>query len=131
MLRYSESGGQYKTMSIAIEKEFRVLVTQTSVTEPNGQQGRWRATALAFPGIAEEGASREQVIRQIQARIVEILRHSEIVTLTVPAFPLTKEDEELLARGWDDHGLFKNDPEALKLFDEIEEERDRHLVGDA
>lgn len=116
-------------MSIAIDKEFRVLVTQTPVSEPNGQSGRWRATALGFPDIAEEGASREQVIRQIQARIIEILRHSEIVTLTMPALPLTKEDEELLAQGWDDHGLFKNDPEALNLFDEIEEERDRRLVG--
>ena len=87
---------------------------------------------MGFPGIAEEGASREQVIRQIQARIVEILRHSEIVTLTVPALPsqaVTQGEDELLAQGWDDHGLFKDDPEALKLFDEIEEERDRHLVG--
>lgn len=116
-------------MSIAIDKEFRVLVTHTPLREPNGQSMRWRATALGFPDIAEEGASREQVIRQIQARIVEILRHSEIVTLTVPALPATTEDEGLLAQGWDDHGLFKNDPEALKLFDEIEEERDRHLVG--
>src|SRR5882672_7715016 len=118
-------------MSIAIDKEFRVLVTQAPVCEPNGQPGRWRATALGFPDIAEEGASREQVIQQIRARIVEILRHAEIVTLTVPALPssaATKEDEELLAQGWDDHGLFKNDPEALKLFDEIEEERDHHLV---
>jgi len=116
-------------MSIATYKEFRVLVTQAPIREPNDQPGRWRATALGFPDLAEEGASREQVIRQIRDRIVEILRHSEIVTLTVPALPLTKEDEELLAQGWDDHGLFKNDPEALKLFDEVEEERDRYLVG--
>jgi len=38
-------------------------------------------------------------------------------------------DDDLAAQGWDDHGLFKDDPEALKLFDEIEEERDRNLVG--
>lgn len=115
-----------------MDKEFRVLVTQSPVSEPNGQPTRWRATAIGFPDIAEEGASREQVIQQIRDRIVEILRHSEIVTLTVPALPSpapTKEDDELQAQGWDDHGLFKNDPEALKLFDEIEEERDRQLVG--
>jgi len=121
-------------MSITIDKEFRVLVTEAPVREPNGQPGRWRATALGFPDVAEEGASREQVIQQIRDRIVEILRHSEIVTLTVPALPspvatMEMEDDELLARGWDDHGLFKNDPEALKLFDEIEEERGRHLAG--
>lgn len=49
--------------------------------------------------------------------------------------PLPNEDtalaevtDTLPAQGWDDHGLFKDDPEALQLFDEIEEERDRHLV---
>lgn len=118
-------------LSIAIDKEFRVLVTQAPVREPNGSPGRWRATALGFPGVAEEGDSREQVIRQIQARIIEILRHAEIVTLTLLSPAVTKEEDELLAQGWDDHGLFKNDPEALKLFDEIEEERDHHRVGDA
>ena len=119
-------------MSVDIYKEFRVLVTQASVREPDGKSARWRATALGFPDIIEEGASREQVIRKIQARIVEILRHSEIVTLTVPQISpvaTTEEEGALLAQGWDDHGLFKNDPEALKLFDEIEGERDRHLVG--
>ncbi|MCI0388567.1 MAG: hypothetical protein MOB07_07350 [Acidobacteria bacterium] len=38
-------------------------------------------------------------------------------------------EADLAIQGWDDHGLFKDAPEALKLFDEIEEERDRHLVG--
>lgn len=40
-----------------------------------------------------------------------------------------EETEVLHTQGWDDHGLFKDDPEALQLFDEIEEERNRHLVG--
>jgi hypothetical protein len=38
-------------------------------------------------------------------------------------------EADLAIQGWDYHGLFKDAPEALKLFDEIEEERDRHLVG--
>lgn len=43
---------------------------------------------------------------------------------------ITTEDEDAIrAQDWDDYGLFKDYPEALKLFDEIEEERDRHLVG--
>ena len=42
---------------------------------------------------------------------------------------IVEEADALVAQGWDDHGLFKDDPEALQLFDEIEEERDRHLVG--
>jgi hypothetical protein len=119
-------------MSITTDKEYRVLITHLPVREPNGQPERWRATVLGFPYIVEEAVSREQVIRQVQARIAEILRQSEIVTLTAPALsPLavTEEDHALLAQGWDDHGLFKDDQEALKLFDDIEAERDRHLVG--
>jgi len=122
-------------MNITTDNEYRVLVTHSPVREPNGQPGRWWATVLGFPHIAEEGGSREQVIRQIQDRLAEILRHSEIVTLTAPALSSVAAPEEpgegdaLLAQGWDDHGLFKDDPEALKLFDEIEEERDRHPVG--
>ncbi|MGH9767410.1 MAG: hypothetical protein ACREAB_08250 [Blastocatellia bacterium] len=119
-------------MNIVTDNEYRVLVTHTPVSEPNAQPGRWWATVLGFPYIAEEAVSREQVLRQIQTRLAEILRHSEVVTLTVQALPspVADEDEDaLLSQGWDDHGLFKNDPEALMLFDEIEEERDRHLVG--
>ncbi|MCG3161300.1 MAG: hypothetical protein JMDDDDMK_02451 [Acidobacteria bacterium] len=119
-------------MNIATDKEYRVLVTHSPVREPNGQPGRWWATVLGFPYIAEEAVSREQVIQQIQVRLAEILRHSEVVTLAVPALsPVAAAEEEdaLLAQGWDDHGLFKDDPEALKLFDEIEGERDRHPVG--
>jgi hypothetical protein len=100
-------------------------------SEPNGQPRRWRATVLGFPDIAEEAVSREQVIQRIQAKLAEILRRSEIVTLTVSALSSAamEGDDALLAQGWDDHGLFKDDPEALRLFDEIEEERDRHPVG--
>lgn len=118
-------------MSTATNEEYRVLVTHLPASEPNGLPWRWRATVLGFPDIAEEAISREQVIAQIQARLAETLRRSEIVTLTVPTLSspaATEEDDVLRAQGWDDHGLFKDDPEALKLFDEIEEERDRHSV---
>jgi hypothetical protein len=125
-------GGIMAVMSAATNEEYRVLVTHLPASEPNGSPWRWRATVLGFPDIAEEGASREQVIEQIQARLAETLRRSEIVTVTVSTLSspaTTEEDDALGMQGWDDHGLFKDDPEALKLFDEIEEERDRHLVG--
>ena len=118
-------------INAAANDEYRVLVTHLPGSEPNGQQWRWRATVLEFPGIAEVGGSREQVIQQIQDRISEILRHSEIVTLSVQATPspaAATQNEALLAQGWDDHGLFKHDSEALRLFDEIEAERDRTPV---
>jgi hypothetical protein len=113
------------------DKEYKVLVTHFPLGEADEQEGRWRATLLGFPYIVEEAISREEVINQIKARIDEILRNSEIITLTAPTPLLVTNGTEtdLAIQGWDDHGLFKDDPEALKLFDEIEEERDRHLVG--
>lgn len=114
-------------MNIAANEEYKVLVTHSPSSKPNGQQWHWRATVLGFPDLVEEAGSREQVLQQIQSRIGELLRQAEIVTVTAPA--PTEETDVLRAQGWDDHGLFKNDPEALQLFDEIEEERDRHLVG--
>jgi hypothetical protein len=50
----------------------------------------------------------------------------------VPVLPtpaLSEREEALRAKGWKHYGAFKNDPEALKLFDEIEEERNRILCG--
>jgi hypothetical protein len=114
-------------MNIATDKEYKVLVTHAPAREPNGQQWHWRATVLGLPDLVAEAGSREQVLKQIQSRLGELLRQAEIVT--VPAPVSTEETDALRAQGWDDHGLFKNDPEALQLFDEIEEERDRHLVG--
>ena len=118
-------------MSIATDKKYKVLVTHFPLGERSERQGRWRATLLGFPYIIEEAFSREEVINQIKARIEEVLQNSEVITLTALALPLAMNgtDDDLAAQGWDDHGLFKDDPEALKLFDEIEEERDRNLVG--
>ncbi len=113
-------------INIATNEEYKVLVTHSPTSKPNAQQGHWRAIVLGFPDLIEEAGSREQVLRQIQSRIGELLRRAEIVTVTAP---LPAEDTDVLrAQGWDDHGLFKNDPEALRLFDEIEEERDRQMV---
>lgn len=36
--------------------------------------------------------------------------------------------DELAALGYRNYGIFADDPEALKLFDEIEEARNQHLV---
>jgi len=119
-------------MSIMATQEYKVLLTQKLLAESaDGQSTCWRAMVLGFPYLVEEATSREQVIAQIQTRVEELIRNAEIITLTAPALPKAQNgaDDELAAQGWDDRGLFKFDPEALKLFDEIEEERDRHLVG--
>jgi hypothetical protein len=53
------------------------------------------------------------------------------MTLTIPTLPKAQSgtDDELTAQGWDDHGTFTSDAEALQLFDDIEEERNRHPFG--
>ncbi len=117
-------------MNIVADAEYKVLVTHLPVSGQNRSQ--WRALLLGFPDMVAEADSREQAITQLEGRLRDLLRHSEIMTLTAP--PLTNsaaiDDEAVLrAQGWDDHGLFKNDPEALLMFEEIEEERNRHLVG--
>ena len=118
-------------MSATLTKEYKVLLTYCPPAEPEGQQEGWRATILGFPYIVEEASSREQALNQLKARLEAITRHSEVVTLTAPVLPLPENgtEDELAAQGWNDHGLFREDREVVQLFDEIEEERNRHVVG--
>ena len=118
------------TMHITTNKEYKVLLTHQPLhTQADGQQ--WRAMVLDFPSIVAEAFSREEVLKQIKIRIGEMTRHAEVVILTAPALPLAQEspEQDLAAQGWDDHGLFKNDLEALQLFDTIEEERAKTGTG--
>jgi hypothetical protein len=117
-------------MSNLANQEYKVLVTHCPVAETEtSQPACWRATVLGFPYLVAEACSREQALDRIKAGLEEILRYSEIVTVTAPALPSgLNGDGQLAAMGWDDYGFFANDPEALKLFDEIEEERNRHLI---
>ncbi|MGH9847264.1 MAG: hypothetical protein ACREEM_51870 [Blastocatellia bacterium] len=113
-------------MSNLANQEYKILVTHRPVAET---EACWRATVLGFPYLVAEACSREQALDQIKAGLEEILRYSEIVTVIAPALPSELNgDGHLAAMGWDDYGFFANDPEALKLFDEIEEERNRHLI---
>jgi hypothetical protein len=113
------------------QQEYKVLMTYSPAAKTKGGQ-RWRATLLGFPDIVEEAFSRDQAIKQIEARLADMLAHAEIVTLHGPALPAANGlKDDLAAQGWDDHGLFKDDPTALQLFDEIEQERNNYSVGEA
>ena len=94
-----------------------------------GQQRYW----TEFRSIVEEAVSREQALEKVKTRIADMASRAEIVTLQAPALPIESNETEdkLLANGWDDHGIFKDNPAALQLFDEVEKERDQHLIGDA
>lgn len=119
-------------MQTITQQEYKVLMTYSPTAKAKGED-RWRATLLGFPNIVEEALTRDQALRQIEARLADMLSHAEIITLHGPALPVEADDnyDELTALGWGDHGLFKDDPDALQLFDEIERDRDNHLVGGA
>jgi len=119
-------------MQTVPQQEYKVLMTRSPMAKANGGQ-RWRATLLGFPDIVEEAFTRDQALKQIEARLADMLAHAEIITLHGPALPveMNGNSDELAALGWDDYGLFKHDADALQLFDEIEQERDRTLVDSA
>ncbi|MEZ4869419.1 MAG: hypothetical protein R3C14_49305 [Caldilineaceae bacterium] len=116
-------------MQLASEQTYRVLITHTTTTKT--QEQHWQATLLGFPFIIEEAFSRDQVLMQIKERITDMVANAEIVTLHAPALSVTANgsSDELAIQGWGDRGIFKNDPDALQIFDDIEQERNRHLVG--
>ena len=119
-------------MQTSIQQEYKVLMTHSPATKAKGSQ-RWRATLVGFPDIVEEASSRNQAIKQIEQRLADMLTHAEIITVHAPTQPSAANGstDELAAQGWDDHGIFKDDPAALQIFDEIEQERARNLVGGA
>lgn len=62
----------------------------------------------------------------------EVLDFVEFLAQRV-APPLATEaqamEAQLRAQGYQHFGIFAQDPDALALFDEIEQERDRHTIG--
>ena len=107
----------------AKQSEVQVLVTEEIPTE--NPQKAWRAVVTQMPHLIAEGESREEVIAEIRKLLAGSVRHAEVVTI-----PLTNgaQEDTLSAKGYRHYGIFENDPEALKLFDEIEEERNKHFV---
>jgi len=104
--------------------EFQVLVTEEV---PEGQQHEvWRAVVLQMPHLVAEGESREQVLSAIKKILSQSVRHAEVVTVSLADHGET--EDPLAAQGYHHYGIFEQDPEALKLFDEIEEERNKHLI---
>ncbi len=107
----------------ARQSEIQVLITEESSAE--NSQTAWRAVVTQMPHLAVAGESREDVIAEIKKLVAGSVHHAEVVTI-----PLTNgtQEDTLSAKGYRHYGIFADDPEALKLFDEIEEERNKHFV---
>jgi hypothetical protein len=106
------------------EQSYQVLITRE-----NGHAA-WRAVVLGMPAIFAHADTREKVIERVREKLGDALQWAEIITVT-PAIASNGNQstgDELAAMGWKHHGMFKDDPEALKLFDEIEEERSKHFM---
>ena len=150
------NGGNERVMSLAENQEYQIFLTHIPAASANGDspKSHWWATLLGFPFIVETAVTRHEVLAQIKQRIADMIKNAEIVTVRASELAeltmsepvlspvsaaqtkgksLTKDDdidrEQLMAMGWDDYGLYSNEPDAMLLFDEIEEERNKHLVG--
>jgi hypothetical protein len=109
---------------VTTPSEFQVLVTE-EVTE-NQSHEIWRAVVLQMPHLVAAAESREEVLSAIKKILSQSVRHAEVVTVSLTG---QGETEDLLAAGGYHHyGVFETDPEALKLFDEIEAERNNRLI---
>jgi hypothetical protein len=106
-----------------------LATVQVLLTEefPDDQQHEvWRAVVLQMPHLVAEGDSREQVLAVIKKMLTQSVRRAEVVTLSL--LDQAEIEDPLVAKGYRHYGIFADDPEALKLFDEIEEERNKHVI---
>jgi hypothetical protein len=101
----------------------QVLVTEES---PDQQDEVWRAFVLQMPHLVAEGENLEQVLAVIKKMLAQSIRHAEVVTLSLS--DQAEVEDPLIAKGYRHYGIFADDPEALKLFDVIEEERNKHII---
>ena len=90
----------------------------------------WRAAVPILPDCAVEAPTREQALEKIRERITVVTSHSEVLRLRVPAAPKTTGEQlsEASQTPWQWFGAFQNDPTWGLLFDEIERQRDAHLM---
>jgi hypothetical protein len=122
-------------MSLAQVTEFQVHLYRFKANHAT----KWRAQVVAFPQFTAEGTSRDAVLEEIKEQLATLEAESEVVRVplgqrdTVPLEPAPPLDEELAAKlrakGYEYFGAFADDPGALELFDEIERERDLHIIG--
>lgn len=104
--------------------EYTVFLTQ----QPNAP---WRAVVHELPDCAVEAPTRAEALEKIQQQITSIVRYTEVVRLPVTELPeLTRERPLLAQTPWHWFGVFQNTPIVGELYNDIEKQRDVHLVGE-
>jgi len=115
-----------QSSEVSTQPLVKVQVLVTEECSDDRQQEVWRAVVLQMPHLMAEGENREQVLAVIKKMLTQSVRHAEVVTLSLSDEAET--GDKLAANGYRHYGIFADDPEALKLFDEIEEERNKNVV---
>lgn len=79
-----------------------------------------------MPHLVAEGQSREQVLAGIKRMLSQSVQYAEVVTLSLADHE--EKVDPLAGQRYRHYGVFEHDPEALKLFDFLEEERNKQVV---
>lgn len=84
----------------------------------------WRAIVPGLPDCSAEAPTRAEVLKKIQARIVETVSHTEVVQMEVPASPRNANgDSNTAASPWQWFGAFQDDAQWGEMFETIEAQR--------
>ena len=99
--------------------EYTIILTQ----QPN----KWQASIVGLPEGVVEAPIRAKALEDIQSLAVDLFSRSEMLKLELPISATTTSENALNLAGF---GAFKDDPMLGPLFDDIEQRRDEHIVGD-
>jgi len=92
----------------------------------------WQAAVPFLPNCTVEAPTRTEVLEKIRERIIVVTSCSEVLRLRVPIAPQATDEQppEASLIPWQWFGAFRDDPTWGLLFDEIERQRDAHLMGE-
>ncbi len=104
--------------------EYTVFLTQQS-------NSQWRAVIPDLPDCIVEANTRTEALKNIRQRAVALFNRTEVLRLDLPILPESadKQPPEASLRSLG-YGVFKDDSSLDSLFDEIERQRDAHLIED-
>ena len=104
--------------------EYTIFLTQ----QPNAP---WRAVVHELPDCTVEAPTRAEALERIQQRITSIARSTEVVRIPVAVLPKNVQETPLFTQTpWHWFGISQDNAIASALYDEIEQQRERHLIGE-
>ena len=91
----------------------------------------WRAVVHELPDCVVESPTRAEALEKIQERIRMVVRQMEVLRLKVDAVPqLNGQPLILKETPWPWFGALADEPTHTALYDEIEQNRNAHLIAE-